>query len=67
MDKHFANTIIGLVNGLECNVMRETFLNLQNDKDATNDQLVQDATKWNSYLDSYCKIYKDMNKHIVVH
>jgi len=67
MDKQVANTIIGLVNGLECNLMRQTFLALQQDENSTNEQLVEDATKWNKYLESYCKVYKEMHKDIPVH
>lgn len=61
MDKQIANTIIGLVNGLECNLMRETFLKLQEDDEATNEQLVEDSMRWNTYLDAYCAVYNKMN------
>ena len=61
------NTIITLVNAMECSIMRQTFLNLQEDETSTNEQLVDDATKWNSYLDAYCKIYNKINKDIPVH
>jgi hypothetical protein len=47
--------------------MRETFLKLQEDENSTNEQLVDDATKWNSYLDAYCVLYRKMNKNIPIH
>ena len=62
MNKDPFNTIITLVNAMECSLMRETFLKLQEDETSTNEQLVDDATKWNSYLDAYCKIYNKDRK-----
>jgi hypothetical protein len=44
--------------------MRQTFLDLQEDENATNEQLVKDAQNWNKYLDMYCKIYKDIYRDI---
>jgi hypothetical protein len=67
MNKDPFNSIITLVNAMECAIMRETFLKLQEDESSTNEQLVDDATKWNSYLDAYCSIYRKMNKNIPVH
>lgn len=67
MNKDPFNTIITLVNAMECAIMRETFLKLQEDENSTNEQLVDDATKWNSYLDAYCVLYRKMNKNIPIH
>jgi hypothetical protein len=67
MNKDPLSSVITLVNAMECSLMRETFLNLQEDETATNEQLVDDATKWNSYLDAYCAIFRKMNKNIPVH
>jgi len=67
MDKQSTNTIINLVNSLECTLMRQTFLALQEDENATNEQLVDDATKWNTFLDSYCHLYRKMNPNIPIH
>lgn len=66
MNKQVTNSVISIVNGIECSVMRQTFLNLQEDEDATNEQLVKDAQNWNKYLDMYCKIYKDIYRDIPV-
>lgn len=66
MDKQSTNTIINLVNSLECTLMRQTFLALQEDENATNEQLVKDAQSWNKYLDMYCMIYKDIYRDIPV-
>ena len=35
-NKQVANSIISMVNGLECSLMRQTFLDLQEDENATN-------------------------------
>lgn len=67
MNKDPLNSILTLVNGLECSLMRATFLKYQEDENSTNEQLVDDATRWNSYLDAYCTLYRKMNKHIPVH
>lgn len=61
------NNIITLVNAMECALMRETFLKLQEDESSTNEQLVQDANNWNKYLDLYCLTFRKMNKDIPVH
>lgn len=66
MNKQVANSVISIVNGIECAVMRQTFLNLQEDENATNEQLVKDAQNWNKYLDMYCMIYKDIYRDIPV-
>jgi hypothetical protein len=66
MDKQVSNTIINLVNGLECDLMRQTFLTLQEDENATNEQLAQDAQNWNKFLDSYCLVFRRTNPHIPV-
>lgn len=66
MDKQVTKSIISMVNGIECSVMRQTFLNLQEDENATNEQLVKDAQNWNKYLEMYCKIYKDIYRDIPV-
>jgi len=66
MDKQVANTVINLVNGLECTLMRQTFLSLQEDENSTNEQLVQDAQNWNKFLDSYCALYRKINTNIPV-
>ena len=65
-NKQVANSIISMVNGLECSLMRQTFLDLQEDEDTTNEQLVKNAQNWNKYLDMYCKIYKDIYRDIPV-
>jgi hypothetical protein len=67
MDKQATNTVINLINGLECHLMRQTFLKLQEDENSTNEQLVDDATKWNTFLDSYCALYRKTNPNIPVH
>lgn len=67
MDKQTANSIINLVNGLECSLMRKTFLKLQEDENSTNEQLVQDCENFNKYLDMYCLVFKDTHKNIPVH
>ena len=59
------SNIITLVNGLECALMRQTFLNLQQDENATNEQLVQDSIAWNSYLDLYVKAYNKLHKPVL--
>lgn len=66
MNKQATNIVISIVNGIECAVMRQTFLNLQEDENATNEQLVKDAQSWNKYLEMYCKIYKDIYRDIPV-
>jgi hypothetical protein len=66
MDKQVANTVINLINGLECTLMRQTFLELQEDENATNEQLVQDAQNWNKFLDSYCALYRKTNPSIPI-
>lgn len=66
MNKQTATSVVSLVNGLECMLMRDTFLQLQEDENATNEQLMQDVERWNSYLDSYCLVFREMNKHIPV-
>lgn len=66
MNKQATNSVISIVNGIECAVMRQTFLNLQEDENATNEQLVKDAQSWNKYLDMYCMIYKDIYRDIPV-
>lgn len=60
------DSIVSMVNGIECSLMRQTFLKLQEDENATNEQLVQDCDNWNKYLDTYCKIYKDIYRDIPV-
>ena len=67
MDKQTANSIINLVNSLECTIMRQTFLKLQEDENSTNEQLVDDSMKWNTFLDSYCALYRKINPNIPVH
>ena len=67
MDKQIVNSLVSIVNGLECSLVRNTFLDLQNDENSTNEQLVQDAVKWNSYLDAYCLVYREIHKDIPVH
>lgn len=56
------SSILCMVNGLECALMRETFLKLQEDENASNEMLVQDAIAWNSYLDIYVKAYNKIHK-----
>jgi hypothetical protein len=67
MNKNPLNSIVTLVNAMECNIMRETFRKLQEDENSTNEQLVTDATKWNTYLDDYCMFYRKLNDNIPVH
>lgn len=67
MDKQGFNSVVNLVNGLECHLMRQTFLALQEDENSTNEQLVDDATKWNTFLDSYCSLFRKMNPNIPIH
>jgi hypothetical protein len=57
-------SIVSMINGIECAVMRKTFLELQNDENATNEQLVKDCENWNSYLDIYCSLYNGIHKDI---
>jgi hypothetical protein len=66
MDKQVVNSVISMVNGIECSLMRQTFLDLQEDENATNAQLVNDAQNWNKYLDFYCSIYRDIHRDIPV-
>lgn len=55
------NSLVNLVNGLECSLMRDIFLNLQQDESATNEQLVEDSLRWDSYLSAYCAAYNKLN------
>ena len=52
MNKDPFNTIITLVNAMECSLMRETFLKLQEDETSTNEQLVDDADRKSTRLNS---------------
>lgn len=65
-NKQVANSIVSMVNGLECSLMRQIFLDLQEDENATNEQLVKDCDNWDKYLSMYCKIYKDIYRDIPV-
>jgi hypothetical protein len=65
--KNAMSSLVSIVNGLECSLMRETFLNLQEDESSTNQQLVDDATKWNSYLDAYCVVQRKLNNNNMIH
>jgi hypothetical protein len=67
MNKDPFNAIITLVNAMECSIMRETFLTLQEDESSTNQQLVDHATKWNSYLDAYCVVQRKLNNNNMIH
>lgn len=60
------NSIISMINGIECSVMRQTFLALQQDENATNEQLVKDSENWNSYLEIYCTIFCNTHKDIPI-
>lgn len=65
--KNAMNSLVSIVNGLECSLMRQTFLNLQEDENSTNEQLVDDATKWNAYLDAYCVVQRKLNNNDMIH
>ena len=67
MKNQLADTVINLINGFECHLLRQTFLKLQEGEDTTNEQLVDDAVKWNTFLDSYCYLFNKMNPNIPVH
>lgn len=56
------NFVVSIVNGLECYLLRDTFLKLQEDENATNEQLVADSIKWDGYLTSYCRVYDKLYK-----
>lgn len=58
-------TITSLVNGLECALMRQTFLELQNDENASSEILNKDAVSWNKYLDAYVVTYNILNKPMI--
>jgi hypothetical protein len=62
MNKDPVNFVVSIVNGLECYLLRDTFLKLQEDQNATNEQLVADSMKWDSYLASYCRVYDKLYK-----
>jgi hypothetical protein len=65
--KNAMNSLVSIVNGLECSLMRQTFLDLQEDETSTNEQLVDDATKWNTYLDAYCAVQRKLNNNNMIH
>jgi hypothetical protein len=65
--KNAMNSLVSIVNGLECTLMRQTFLDLQKDETSTNEQLVDDATKWNTYLDAYCVVQRKLNNNNMIH
>lgn len=51
--------------GLECALMRQTFLKLQEDENATNEVLMKDVDNWNRYLDAYVIAYNLLRKPMV--
>ena len=58
------DSIASMVNGFQCSLLRQTFLKLQEDENATNEQLVADCEKWDKYLSLYCLAYKDIHRDI---
>ena len=59
--------LTNLVNGFEMAAMRSFFLNLQEDENATNEQLVNDSYGWDKYLHAYCAAYQYVNGKPIVH
>lgn len=61
------NSIVSMANGLECYYLRDLFLTLQEDENSTNEQLITDSLKWNSYLELYCKAHRKLTGNFLVH
>ncbi len=58
-------TATWLVNGLECALMRQTFLELQKDENASNEVLMKDVKNWEKYLDAYVIAYNIIKKPMI--
>lgn len=56
------NTVINILNGIECMVVRSAYLKLQESEAMTNEQYVSDAYTWDSYLSLYISTYNKLNK-----